>query len=382
MSRVVRKYGGSSLREPDQIRAVARHIAALRGEGLDVVVVVSAMAATTDEFIALARALHPDPPKREMDMLLSVGERVSCSLLSMALDAENVPAVSYTGSQVGIITDTHHGEARIVDVRPARLLDALEKGFVVVVAGFQGVSVQKEITTLGRGGSDATAIALAAAIGAERCELMKDVDGIFSADPHAVDGATLLREVDYDDALALAQGGSKVLQSEAARLAREQQVPLRIGRTSTNEVGTIVTDKPMQRPRVIGLATTSGLRELRGGSEDAPPDRAERLVSTRNGWVAWVAGEGPDRGEYAGITLVLSDVAPPGLHRAVHMALHPANIRVLGAVSSERDLWLCVPAAQVRDAVRLVHEVVESHGWMTTGPGTESEPAGGHDEID
>ncbi|MBS1261758.1 MAG: Aspartokinase [Calditrichaeota bacterium] len=364
MARIVRKYGGSSLREPEQIRAVARHIAALRMQGNEIVVVVSAMAATTDEFIALARALHHDPPRREMDMLLSVGERISCSLLSMALDAEGVNAVSYTGSQVGIITDSEHGEAHIVDVKPDRLLAALDKGQVVVVAGFQGVSVDKEITTLGRGGSDATAIALAAAIGAERCELMKDVEGVFSADPDVVRDPVLVSELDYESALRMARGGSSVLQSEAARLAREQRVPLRIGRTVTDRVGTIITDRPLACPAVVGIARRDGLRQVRGRGD--PPDEHdwEKLVRGDEGWVAWGFNPGGGDAEFSGLTVVQSRERVPGLHRCVMDTLLRAEIPVAGVVGGGAELWVCVPAADADGAVRLLHDAFAGHGWL------------------
>jgi aspartate kinase len=364
VSRIVRKYGGSSLREPEQIKTVARHIATLKKDGHDVVVVVSAMAATTDEFISLARALHSNPPKREMDMLLSVGERVSCSLLAMALDGEGVEAVSYTGSQVGIITDTVHGEAHIVDVRPVRLLEALEKDQVVVVAGFQGVSIEKEITTLGRGGSDATALALAAAIGAERCELMKDVDGIFSADPQVVEQPVLHKELDYDSAQRLARGGSNVLQSEAARLAKEHQVPLRVGRTATDKVGTIITDRPYGCSDIVGIARKDGLRQVRSDKYPENTSDIERLIQSDGIWICWIRTVVSEAGTYSGLTIVQARDHTPGLHRCVTVTLYEAKIQVQAIVSAASELWLCVPTDQADEAIRLLHAVFLEKGWL------------------
>jgi len=365
MSRIVRKYGGSSLRAPEQIRTVARHIANLKKDGHDVVVVVSAMAATTDEFIELAGALHDNPPKREMDMLLSVGERISCSLLAMALDREGVKAVSYTGSQVGIITDTAHGEACIVDVRPERLLEALEKDQVVVVAGFQGVSIDKEITTLGRGGSDATALALAAAIGAERCELMKDVDGIYSADPRLVEKPVLRGELDFDTAQRMAAGGSNVLQSEAARLAKEHQVPLGLGRTATDKVGTIITDRPYVCSAVVGITRRDRLNMTHTSDQPEEMFQLERCVHSGESWDCWERAEKPDDGDYSGLTIVLAGVHTPGLCSCVTATLDDAAIPIFGLSSCREELWLCIRTGDADEAVRLLHAAFHDNNWLT-----------------
>src|SRR5438876_3454848 len=191
MAIVVQKYGGSSVADVTRLRQVADRVMRTRGEGHDVVVVVSAMGDTTDELLALAKQVSPDPPRRELDMLLTCGERISMALLSMALHEQAVPAISFTGSQSGIITNDAHAQARIVEVRPYRIQDELANGKVVIVAGYQGVSSRREVTTLGRGGSDTTAVALAAALGAD-CEIYSDVDGVFSADPRVVPGARKL----------------------------------------------------------------------------------------------------------------------------------------------------------------------------------------------
>lgn len=229
---VVQKYGGSSVADPEKIRAVARHVAATRRAGSRVVVVVSAMGKTTENLLALARSLTPEPPRRELDMLVSTGERVTMALLSMALHDFGCDAVSFTGSQSGIITNDRHFDARIIEVRPHRIEDELERGRVVIVAGYQGMSYRREITTLGRGGSDTTAVALTAALGAEQCEIYSDVDGIYSADPRSVDGARHLPTIDYDTMQEMAESGAKVLNARAVEWARRHRVVINARRTS------------------------------------------------------------------------------------------------------------------------------------------------------
>ncbi|HYT40100.1 MAG TPA: aspartate kinase, partial [Acidimicrobiia bacterium] len=207
MALVVQKFGGTSVADPDRIRAVADHIARTRRQGDDVVVVVSAMGKTTDELIRLAAEVSSTPTGREMDMLLTAGERISMALLCMALIDMEVPAVSFTGSQAGIVTDTTHGKAKILEVRAHRLTEALAAGNVVVVAGFQGVSTALDVTTLGRGGSDTTAVALAAALGADACEIYTDVTGVYTADPRVVPDARRLGLVSYEEMLDMAATG-------------------------------------------------------------------------------------------------------------------------------------------------------------------------------
>lgn len=223
---VVKKFGGSSLKDTERIRAVAAHIAAAVSEGQQVVAVVSAMGKTTDGLLKLANEVSPHPDRREMDMLLTAGERISMALIAMAVRDHGVPATSLTGSQCGIITNDQAGAARIVEVRPYRVEDALKAGHVVIVAGFQGVSYRREVTTLGRGGSDTTAVALAAALGAEVCEIYTDVDGVYSADPRVVLDAQRLDALSYDEMLELARGGAKVLAEEAVSWARQHGVAL------------------------------------------------------------------------------------------------------------------------------------------------------------
>jgi aspartate kinase len=240
---VVQKFGGSSVADVAKIGKVAARVKARRDEGWQVVVVVSAMGDTTDELLGLARQISADPPRRELDMLLTCGERISMALLSMALHELGVPAISFTGSQSGIITDTTHAQARIIEVRPGRIEDALSKSKVAIVAGYQGVSREREITTLGRGGSDTTAVALAAALGAD-CEIYSDVDGIFSADPRVVASAQKLETLSFDEMQELAAAGAKVLNAQAVEFAREKGIVIHARSTHTAGTGTAIATTP------------------------------------------------------------------------------------------------------------------------------------------
>ncbi len=240
MSRiVVQKFGGSSVADVAKIGKVAARVKARRDEGWQVVVVVSAMGDTTDELLGLARQISADPPRRELDMLLTCGERISMALMSMALHELGVPAISFTGSQSGIITDATHAQARIIEVRPARIEEELAKERVVIVAGYQGVSRNREVTTLGRGGSDTTAVALAAALGAD-CEIYSDVDGIFSADPRVVEDARKLETLSFDEMQELAAAGAKVLNAQAVEFAREKGIVIHARSTHTAGTGTAI----------------------------------------------------------------------------------------------------------------------------------------------
>src|SRR5215217_5740150 len=224
---IVQKYGGVCLETPAKIRAVARSLAALHGRGYRVVAIVSAMGKTTDQLIQMAYQVSPSPNRRELDMLVSTGERISMSLMSMALSDLGVPAISFTGSQAGVMTDDSHSSARILDVRPIRVREELDRGRVVVLAGFQGVNpATREITTLGRGGSDTTAVAIAAALKAERCEIIKEVDGICSADPRIVPDVKPLRRVDFASLSEMCFWGAKILHFRSVELAQSQDVPL------------------------------------------------------------------------------------------------------------------------------------------------------------
>jgi aspartate kinase len=254
---IVQKYGGTSVADPDRMKAVAENIAFTKRHGNDVVVVVSAMGKATDNLIALANSVSRTQPGREMDMLLTTGERVSMALLCMALADIGVDAMSFTGSQVGIITDTSHGKAKILEVKGDRAREAITQGKVCVVAGFQGVSTDKEITTLGRGGSDTTAVALAAALEADACEIYTDVTGVFSADPRIVPQARKLAKINFDEMLEMAGAGSKVLALRSVEFARNHNVPLHVRSSFTWEPGTWVTSEEpsMEDPIISGVVT-------------------------------------------------------------------------------------------------------------------------------
>ncbi len=258
MALIVQKYGGTSVADVERIESVAARIVAARGGGHDVVVVVSAMGRTTDDLVGLAEQISPDPPGRELDMLLTAGERISMALLAMALAARGISARSFTGSQAGIITDALHGKARIIDITPGRVRGALDAGDVVIVAGFQGVSQDtKDVTTLGRGASDLTAVALAAALDADQCEIYTDVDGVYTADPRIVPGARRLHYVSFEEALELAAHGARVLQTRSVEMARNNDVLVHVRSSFTDEEGTWVgpeDDRTMEDAYISGVA--------------------------------------------------------------------------------------------------------------------------------
>ncbi len=263
---VVQKYGGSSVGDIEKVRGVARRIAETRAGGASVVVVVSAMGNTTNELIALARKVSSAPDRRELDMLVSVGERISMALLAMALHDLGVPATSLTGSQSGIITDESPGDARVIEVRPYRVRQLLEQGEVVIVAGFQGVSRNREVTTLGRGGSDVSAVVLAAALEAEHCEICSDVDGVWSADPRVVADAQKLDQISFDETLDLARGGAKVLYEEAVRKARDLGVEIVASSTFGPGAGTRIDARPSHNAQAA-VTGDAQLVRVRGGLE-------------------------------------------------------------------------------------------------------------------
>ena len=259
MSLIVQKYGGSSVADAESIKRVARRIVLTKNAGHEVVVAVSAMGDTTDELIDLAHQITDNPPPREMDMLLTTGERISMSLLAMAIKDLGVDARSFTGSQAGMRTDAQHGRARIVDVTPTRVREALDEGAVAIVAGFQGFNTDsKDITTLGRGGSDTTAVALAAALKADVCEIYTDVDGVFSADPRVVKSARKLDWVSYEEMLELASSGAKVLYIRAVEFARRHGVTLHVRSSFTDSEGTWISATrkggAMEEPIITGVA--------------------------------------------------------------------------------------------------------------------------------
>jgi aspartate kinase len=256
---VVMKFGGTSVGDPEKLKDVAARIVAAHAEGTRVVAVLSAMGDTTDELVRLAYEISPRPEPRELDMLISVGERISCALAAMAIHDLGDEAISLTGSQAGIVTDTVHGKAKIVDVRARRIHEALDQGKVVLVAGFQGVSTDLDITTLGRGGSDTTAVALAAALAAGHCEIYTDVAGVFSADPRIVPNARKLHAVSYDEMLELSASGAKVLQLRSVEVARNYGVKLHVRSTFSDGDGTWVTEEDermLEKAIISGVAHT------------------------------------------------------------------------------------------------------------------------------
>jgi len=273
MALVVQKYGGTSVGDAERIRAVADHVARTRDEGNEVVVVVSAMGKFTDDLVRLADEVSPTRPPRELDMLLTAGERISMALVCMALAARGVESASFTGSQAGIITDTDHTRAKILEIRPDRIREALDSGLVPVVAGFQGVSRQKDITTLGRGGSDVTAVALAAALKADVCEIYSDVTGVFTADPRVVPNARRIAKVSFDEMMEISATGGRVLMLRSVELARRHGVPIHVRSSFTWEPGTwIVEEDPTMEEAVVSAVTddTSEAKITVGGVPDRP----------------------------------------------------------------------------------------------------------------
>jgi aspartate kinase len=260
MGLIVQKYGGSSVADAESMKRVASRIVATKKAGNQVVVVVSAMGDTTDELIDLANQITPIPEGRELDMLLTAGERISMALLAMAIKNLGHEALSFTGSQAGVITTSAHGRARIIDVTPSRIREALDEGAIAIVAGFQGISQDtKDVTTLGRGGSDTTAVALAAALEADVCEIYTDVDGVFSADPRVVPSARKLKTVTYEEMLELAAAGAKVLHLRCVEYARRFDLPIHVRSSFSNHEGTwVVKDHPegedMEQAIISGIA--------------------------------------------------------------------------------------------------------------------------------
>jgi aspartate kinase len=325
---LVQKYGGTSVGTPERVQKVAERIVATRRAGKDLVVVVSAMGDTTDDLLDLARRVSPRSHPREMDMLLTAGERISMALVAMAVNDRGQQAVSFTGSQSGIVTDTSHTRAKILEVKADRIREELSRGRVVIVAGFQGVSRDREVTTLGRGGSDTTAVALAAALGAEECEIYTDVDGVYTADPRIVPGARKLPGLSYDEMLELASLGAKVLHNRSVEIARRFRVPVHV-RSSFN-------DNEGSR---IGKGDSMEQVVIRGLAHD--PD------------VAKVALVGvPDR---------------PGVAAEIFRALggHGVNVKMIVQASgsdSKNDVTFAVGSHDVRTALPIVEELRQRLG--------------------
>ncbi len=272
MPLVVQKFGGTSLADADRIRRVARRVVETHRDGNDVVVVVSAMGKSTDDLVDLAHQISDHPHPREMDMLLTAGERISMSLVAMAIEAHDVPAVSFTGSQAGILTTAEHGRAEIVDIRAFRVQESLDEGKVAIVAGFQGVSPDsKDVTTLGRGGSDATAVALAASLGADLCEIYTDVDGVFTADPRVVPSARKLDEVTFEEMLELANSGAGVLMPRSVEFGIRYNIPIHVRSSFHDGEGTWVKEETMEEPIIRAIAhDDSGAKLTVHGVPDQP----------------------------------------------------------------------------------------------------------------
>jgi aspartate kinase len=282
---VVQKYGGSSVADGERIKRVAERIVATRKSGSDVVVVVSAMGDTTDELLDLANRVAPVPPGRELDMLLTAGERISMALLAMAIHNLGYEARSYTGSQAGVITTSVHGRARIIDITPGRLRSALDEGAIVIVAGFQGVAQDtKDVTTLGRGGSDTTAVALAAALNADVCEIYTDVDGVYTADPRIVPDANQIRLITYEEMLELAACGAKVLHLRSVEYARRSAIPIHVRSSYSQRPGTLVTgsmeDLSVEQALITGVAHDRSEAKITVVGVPDEPGEAARIFET------------------------------------------------------------------------------------------------------
>ena len=335
MALIVQKYGGSSLESAERIRAVAERVVATHQAGNEVVVVCSAMGDTTDELLDLAAQVNPTPPPREMDMLLTAGERISNSLVAMAIDSLGAPVRSFTGSQAGVITTERHGNARILEVTPGRVQEALDDGKIAIVAGFQGVNRDtRDVTTLGRGGSDTTAVALAAALEADVCEIYSDVDGVYSADPRIVPDAKKLEQLCFEEMLELAASGSKILVLRSVEYARAFNVPMRVRSSYSNDPGTLVAgaleDIPMEEAVLAGVAT----------------DDSEAKIT--------VLGMPDQPGEAAKLFRVLADAE-------INIDMVLQNISSLG--DGTTDITFTLPLADGPRALDLIRTLIEREGW-------------------
>jgi aspartate kinase len=338
MALVVQKYGGSSVADAAAIKRVAQRIVATKKEGHEVVVVVSAMGDTTDELLDLAEQVSPVPPARELDMLLTAGERMSMALLAMAIGDLGHEARSFTGSQAGVITDSSHGKSRIIDVTPGRIRQALDGGSIAIVAGFQGVSQDsKDITTLGRGGSDTTAVALAAALDADVCEIYTDVDGVFTADPRIVAAARRVPRMTYEEMLEMAACGAKILHLRCVEYARRYHIPIHVRSSFSTLEGTWVSDPtdeseqaPMEQPIISGVAH----------------DRSEAKIT--------VVGVPDKVGEAAAIFTAVADAD-------VNIDMIVQNV---SAVDTNRtDISFTLPASDGRKGVEALNAIQDRVGF-------------------
>jgi aspartate kinase len=398
VARIVQKYGGTSVASAEKIKRIAGRIVASAAAGAEVCVVVSAMGDTTDDLLELAAEVSPTPHLRELDMLLTAGERISMALLSMAIIDLGHEAISLTGSQAGIVTDTAHGKARIVEVRARRVQEALAAGKVAIVAGFQGVSTEADVTTLGRGGSDTTAVALAASLGADVCEIYTDVDGVFTADPRLVPEARKLHAVSYEEMLELSASGAKVLMLRSVEYARNHGVAIHVRSSFGDESGTWVTreDERMEQAIISGIAHDTSEAEVTvlavpdqpgvaarifrrladGGvnvdmivqnvsaeghtdiSFTVPKEDLARAGPILDELAVEVGGRGVTTdAEIAKVSLVGAGMKThPGVAADMFDALAEAGVNI-GIISTSSIRISCVvPAADVERAVRAVHE--------------------------
>ena len=386
---VVMKFGGTSVADPEKLKAVARRLVDAREGGNRVVGVLSAMGHTTDELLDLARRISPSPHPRELDMLISVGERISCALAAMAIHDLGQEAISLTGSQAGIVTDTVHTKAKIVDVRARRIHESLDGGKIVLVAGFQGVSTDYEVTTLGRGGSNLTAVALAAALGADVCEMNTDVEGVFTADPRVVAKARKLHVVTYDEMLEMAASGAKVLQLRSVEFARNHDVTLHVRSTFSGGDGTWITeedDRMLEKAMISGVTHTTeetlyriegatparlfdALAEasvnvdtiLQTGPEivfSAPVgDRADVERTLRGLGLEWTARE--DLGKVSVIGAGMK--SHPGVAAKTFATLSELGIEPQIVTTSPIKIACYLDATRIEDAVRALHDAFELH---------------------
>ena len=360
MPLVVQKYGGSSLADAESIKRVARRIVETKRAGLDVCVVVSAMGDTTDDLLELAEEVSPMPPARELDMLLTAGERISMALVAMAVANTGYTSRSFTGSQAGVITDGAHGKARIIDVTPGRITSALADGHIVIVAGFQGVSQDsKEITTLGRGGSDTTAVALAAALGADVCEIYSDVDGVFTADPRIVKSACKVDKISNEEMLELAASGAKILHLRCVEYARRFNLPIHVRSSFSSHQGTFVVPDPHNF--VVPTETIPGAAEHTDSQEPDQGDTVEDPI---------IAGVAHDRSE-AKITVVGVPDAP-GMAAEIFQAVSDAGVNIdmiVQNVSATEtgltDISFTLPMTDGTAAVQALAKIQENVGYAS-----------------
>ena len=364
MGLIVQKYGGSSVADAEGMKRVAARIVASKRDGNKVVVVVSAMGDTTDELIDLANQITPIPTGRELDMLLTAGERISMALLAMAISNLGHEARSFTGSQAGVITDSAHGRARIIDVTPGRIQEALEEGAIAIVAGFQGISQDtKDVTTLGRGGSDTTAVALAAALDADVCEIYTDVDGVFSADPRVVPAARKLKTVTYDEMLELAASGAKVLHLRCVEYARRYDLPIHVRSSFTTNEGTwVVKDHPeggnMEQAIISGIAHDKSEAKI---TIVGAPDRtgvAARIFQAIQGEVGFASIQYDD--QIGKLSLVGAGMrSHPGVTATFFAAMSEAGVNIEMISTSEIRISIICRESDLDRAVKAAHTAFE-----------------------